>query len=291
MLLRDLDYLKPASLDEAVAALAAVPGSRVLAGGQSLLNVLKHRIVDVSALVDLSRLKELSGIEAHGDGSMTLGAMTTYADIAACAAIRNSHPLMAEVAGNLADVQVRNRGTIGGNICFADPTSNFPPVLVALGATMTIRGKGGERTVAAATFFKDVYRTAVGAGEVLVAIHLPPAPEGAGAAWRSLRVAPQGWGIVNAAAHVVLSGGAIVAASVVLGCVGPIPVSISSLAADVVRERPTRVTVKEAARRAVAGIFPPADVHASSDYRKEMAAVFAARAVEAAIQDAGGEVA
>lgn len=290
MLLRDVDYLCPASLDDAVAALTAIPGSRVLAGGQSLLNVLKHRIVEVSALIDLSQLEELTRLEVHADGSVTVGAMTTYAAIAASRSLRASQPLVVDVASQLADVQVRNRGTIGGNVCFADPTSNFPPVLVALGASMTIQGKAGPRTVAAADFFKDIYRTDVGEGEVLTAIHLPKAPAGSGTAWRSLRVAPESWGIVNAAAHVVLAGDRIEKAAVVLGCVGPTPVPFPMTEA-LAGARPGRPAIQEAARRAAAGLHPPADAHASSAYRKEMAAVFAVRALEAATRAAGGEVA
>src|SRR5256885_3835238 len=141
MLLAATDYVRPDSLQEAVELLASSANARPLAGGQGLLNVLKHRAGGVDLLVDISRLEELRSIEGGGDGSATIGAGVTYAELERSDALRASHPVVAEVASVTVDRQVRNRGTFGGNICFADPASNFPPLVVALGATMNIRSE------------------------------------------------------------------------------------------------------------------------------------------------------
>src|SRR5436190_9051089 len=164
MLLAATDYVRPDSLQEAVELLASSANARPLAGGQSLLNVLKHRAASVDLLVDISRLEELRSVEGGGDGSATIGAGVTYAELEGSDALKASHPVVSEVASVTVDRQVRNRGTIGGNICFADPASNFPPLMVALGATLNVIGPDGDRAVAAEEFFTGAYRTALAQG-------------------------------------------------------------------------------------------------------------------------------
>src|SRR3954470_13475411 len=137
MLLREVEYARPESVEDALALLAANDGARALAGGQTLINVMKARAASPDALVDLNRLDALRGIELRPDGSLELGPMTTYAELAESAEAR-ARPILGEVCLQIADVQVRNRGTIGGNICSSDPTNHLPPLLCALGATMTI---------------------------------------------------------------------------------------------------------------------------------------------------------
>ena len=161
MLLREVAYARPASLAEAVELLAANDGARALAGGQTLINVMKARAGSPDALIDLSRIEELKGIDLAGDGTLEIGAMTTYTELVQSSEAR-ARPILGEVCAQIADVQVRNRGTIGGNICTNDPTNHLPPLLAALGAEMTIHGAGGDRTVTAQDFFLGVYMTAVG---------------------------------------------------------------------------------------------------------------------------------
>ena len=161
MLLREVGYARPASLGEAVELLAANDGARALAGGQTLINVMKARAGSPDALIDLSRIDELKGIDLAGDGTLEIGAMTTYTELVESSEAR-ARPILGEVCAQIADVQVRNRGTIGGNICTNDPTNHLPPLLVALGAEMTIHGADGDRTVTAQDFFLGVYMTAVG---------------------------------------------------------------------------------------------------------------------------------
>ena len=163
MLLREVAYARPQSLAEAIELLAADDGARALAGGQTLINVMKARAGSPDALVDLNGLDELKRIELSADGTLELGAMATYTAIVASSEAR-ARPIIGEVCAQIADVQVRNRGTIGGNVCTNDPTNHLPPLLAALGAAFTIAGAGGERTVSSDEFFLGVYFTAVGPG-------------------------------------------------------------------------------------------------------------------------------
>src|SRR5262245_52721159 len=169
MLLREVGYARPSSVEEALGVLGESPAARALAGGQTLLNVMKARIASPEVLVDLNGLDELKGIELRPDGGLEVGAMTTLSEVMASAEAR-ARPILGEVCAQVADVQVRNRGTIGGNVCANDPTNHLPPLLVALGARMTIVGEDATREVGAEDFFLGVYLTAVGPGELLTRI-------------------------------------------------------------------------------------------------------------------------
>src|ERR671933_652628 len=213
MLLREVEYARPASVDEAVRLLAEHDGARALAGGQTLINVMKARAASPDVLVDLNGLDELKGIELGPDGTLDLGAMTTCSEIVESAEAR-ARPVLGEVCAQIADVQVRNRGTIGGNVCSNDPTNHLPPLMVALGATMTIRGRDGERSVPAEDFFLGVYMTAAGPGELLTRIRIPA---GKGDGFAAVTIGRDGTCLVNAAAS--LDSGLRVA----IGCVAAVP--------------------------------------------------------------------
>src|SRR5919201_4630796 len=161
MLLREVEYARPASVEEAVRLLAEHDGARALAGGQTVINVMKARAASPDFLVDLNDLDELKGIDLAGDGTLTVGAMTTYTELMQSAEAR-ARPILAEVVSTIADVQVRNRGTVGGNCCANDPSNHLPPLMTAIGARFTIAGATGEREVPADEFFLGVYMTAVG---------------------------------------------------------------------------------------------------------------------------------
>src|SRR5438876_1673748 len=161
MLLREVEYVRPQTVDDAVRLLSEQEGARPLAGGQTLINVMKARAASPDVLVDLQDLGQLRGIAETGQGGLEIGAMTTYAQLMSDDAA-GARTILGEVAGMIADVQVRNRGTIGGNVCSNDPTNHFPPLLVAMDASFTIVGSGGERTVPADEFFVGVYMTAAG---------------------------------------------------------------------------------------------------------------------------------
>jgi len=269
MLLREVEYARPASVQEALRLLGANDGARALAGGQTLINVMKARAASPDVLVDLADIGELRGIELGSDGTLELGAMTTYTDIIDSAEAR-ARPILAEVCGQIADVQVRNRGTIGGNVCSNDPTNHLPPLMVAMGARMTVVGVGGERQVSAEEFFLGVYMTAVGEGELLTKVSLPA---GKGEGFAAITIGVDGTCIVNAAAS--LNGSARVA----IGCVSSVPVLVSPAS-----------TEEDAVREAVRGaqLDPPGDVHASAGYRRHLAEIVAARAVQQATRRARG---
>jgi carbon-monoxide dehydrogenase medium subunit len=266
MLLAEVEYARPSTVEDAVRLLAAHGGARPLAGGQTLTNVMKARAAAPDVLVDLNDLDELRAISRTADGGLELGAMVTLAELVRSSDVADARPLLAEVSSQIADVQVRNRGTIGGNICSNDPTNHLPPVIAALGATMTIRGGGGERTVPAEEFFLGVYMTAVGQGELLTRI-IVPAARNTRDAFASVPIGQDGTCICNAAASVE-DGQARIA----LGCVAAVPVVLTSAVDE--------AAVREAVRGA--DLDPPSDVHASAEYRKHLAEVVAVRAVQEA---------
>ncbi len=264
--------------------LAENPGARPLAGGQTLLNVLKHRAAEVEAVIDISRLAELRGINAGDDGGLELGAACTYAEIAGSDAVAAAHPKVAEVADGLVDQQVRCRGTIGGNACFNDPGSNFPPLLVAMAATMNVIGPDGERQVAADDFFEDTYRVDLGPGELLRSIVLAAAGETA-VGYSSLQ-AEDSWALARAVARVSCNG-TIAGPRVVIGCVsGAQPRAAAVERALDGAEPSAEAIASAAARRRRRASRPPRDAHASSSYRRKMARVMVQRAVTEAIERA-----
>ena len=265
MLLREVEYAKPASVADALAILRQHDGARALAGGQTLINVMKSRAASPDLLVDLNGLDDLKGIELGADGMLTIGAMATYTDIADSAEAR-ARPILGEVCSTIADVQVRNRGTIGGNVCSNDPTNHLPPLMSAVGATMTIASEAGERTVSSDEFFLGVYLTAVGPGELLTKITIPAGKHDGFAA---ITLGVDGTCIANAAAS--LNG----SLRVVLGCVDAVPVVLQP-------SSPDEAGVREAVRGA--DLDPPSDVHASSEYRIHLAEVLAVRATRQAAE-------
>ena len=276
MLLREVEYARPSTIDEAVSVLAAHEGARALAGGQTLINVMKQRAASPEVLVDLADLDELREIGFSSAGVLEIGAMVTCTQLQGSSEVDVARPILAEVAGTIADVQVRNRGTIGGNVCVSDPTNHFPPLLVALDATFTIRGQAGERTVSADEFFVGVYMTAVGEGELLTTINVP-ASTGAGDGYAGLTIGAHGTYIVNAAATVSDDG-----ARVVIGCVAASPVRATAMEERLAGGDYSETAVRAAAEGLAASLDPPSDVHGSADFRRHLAGVSAVRAVQQA---------
>lgn len=290
MLLPELEYVRPHSVEEAVERLAGHRNARVLAGGQTLLNALKLRIVHPDVLVDVSRLEALRAISRDDDGTIRVGASVTYDELVADPLVQAAHAVTAAMTSRIVDRQVRARGTIGGNVCLADPTGNYPPLLVALGARLVLRGPDGERTIPAEGFWLAPYMTAIGPGELLTHILLPPLAPGEAVGYESLQVGIDSWALARACALVrVETAGTgartIAAARVALGC-GPAPVRQPAMEAALIG-LPAADTEQIAAAAALAGeqFDPPGDVHASAEYRTEMARVMARRAVLAAVKE------
>jgi aerobic carbon-monoxide dehydrogenase medium subunit len=282
MLLRPVEYARPGSVEEAISLLGGHPNARALAGGQSLVNVMKLRVASPDVLVDLADLEELRTIEPTAGGGLELGPMVTYSQLMLSAHVAERRPIFAEVAGQIADVQVRNRGTLGGNVCSNDPTNHFPPLMVTTGATFTVRGPDGERVVGAEDFFLGVYMTAVGPGELLTKITIPA---GSGDGFAALAIGKDGTGIVTAAASIT-GNGAVESARIAIGCVAAVPVRATQMEEALVGHEVTEERARAAAQGLGSSLDPPGDVHASAAYRRHLAEVFAVRAV---LQAAGEE--
>jgi len=282
MLLREVSYARPSTVEEAVSLLTEHDGARALAGGQTLVNVMKQRAASPDVLVDLADLDELRAISVSGT-TLEIGAMATLAAIMRSSEVDVSRPILAATAATVADVQVRNRGTLGGNICVNDPTNHFPPLLVALGASMTIRSAVGERVVTAEEFFVGVFETAVGEGDLLTRISVPAAGKGTGDGMAGVTLGAHGTYVANAAASVVDGTWRIA-----LGCVDAVPHRAAAVESALVGADVDEAAVRSAVEGLGATLEPPADVHASADYRRSLAETSTVRAVLQAAEKARG---
>jgi carbon-monoxide dehydrogenase medium subunit len=277
MLLETVAYARPDTVAQALELLSSTDGAAPLAGGQSLVNVLKHRVASLDLLVDISRLDELRNIERTGNG-LEIGACVTYDELDHSDEVRAAVPLLAEVAGHIEDQQIRDRGTIGGNCCLSDPTNNLPPLLVALDATMVIAGSQGEREVPAEEFFHGFFATAVDEGELLTKIRIPALGADAGAGYSTVAVGADSKAIARAAA-VVKGNGTIDEARVVLACVSPIPMRHRGMEDSLRGARADADAIRAAAEAIGPDLEPLGDAHGSAEYRRAMARVTAERAV------------
>jgi len=282
MLLREVSYARPSTVEEAVSLLTEHDGARALAGGQTLVNVMKQRAASPDVLVDLADLDELRAISVSGT-TLEIGAMATLAAIMRSSEVEVSRPILAATAATVADVQVRNRGTLGGNICVNDPTNHFPPLLVALGASMTIRSAVGERVVTAEEFFVGVFETAVGEGDLLTRISVPAAGKGTGDGMAGVTLGAHGTYVANAAASVVDGTWRIA-----LGCVDAVPHRATTVESALEGADVDEAAVRSAVRGLGETLDPPADVHASADYRRSLAETSTVRAVLQAAEKARG---
>ena len=284
----NFDYYRASSVADAGRLLAEHPGAKLLAGGHSLIPLLKLRLAAPSAVIDIGRIAELRGVAAGGDG-LRIGALTTHAEIAASSDVQRHAAALAEAAGQIGDPAVRNRGTIGGNLAHADPASDLPTVLAALGATLSIVGPGGERSVAADGFFQGLMMTALGENEVLTAITVPAAGAGSGSAYAKFPHPASRYAVVGAAASVTASNGSCSGASVAVGGLTPAPVRCAGVEGALSGQALTADTIAAAAE-AVAGDVGDdliGDVFASADYRKAVASVYVRNALAAAAERAG----
>ena len=282
MLLREVSYARPSTVEEAVSLLTEHDGARALAGGQTLVNVMKQRAASPDVLVDLADLDELRAISVSGT-TLEIGAMATLAAIMRSSEVEVSRSILAATAATVADVQVRNRGTLGGNICVNDPTNHFPPLLVALGASMTIRSAVGERVVTAEEFFVGVFETAVGEGDLLTRISVPAAGKGTGDGMAGVTLGAHGTYVANAAASVVDGTWRIA-----LGCVDAVPHRAAAVESALVGADVDEAAVRSAVEGLGATLDPPADVHASAEYRRSLAETSTVRAVLQAAEKARG---
>ena len=275
------DYHAPTSVEEAIDLLGSSGDDvKVLAGGHSLIPLLKLRLAAPEVIVDLGRIESLRGIREDGD-ALVIGAMTSHDDVARSPLVASHALLLSKAARTVADPQVRHRGTFGGALVHADPAGDMPAPALALDASFVIVGPSGTRTVAAADFFQDMFTTAIGEGEILAEVRVPK-HTGWGAHYEKFSRVAQQWSIVAVAATVRLEGGTIAQAAVALTNMGPVPIR-----ATAVERALTGLAVDASAvAAAVAGIAegtqPPSDLNGDREYRRHLASVLARRAVLAA---------
>ena len=274
------DYVRPSSVDEAVAALVAGgEEAKVMAGGQSLMPVLRLRLGAPSLIVDCSRIDEMIGIREEGD-AIVIGAGTTHHAVMNDALVKRYVELLAQATATVADPQIRHRGTMGGSLAHADPAGDLPAVALALDASFTIAGPGGRRTVGASDFFVDYFTTAVGDDEVLVSVSFPKR-EGWGSHYEKFNRTAQAWSIVGVAAAVRMEGGRIAEARIGLTNVGPTPVRARSTEAALVGAADV-AAIAAASESAAEGTAPTTDIHADAAYRGHLTRVLTKRAVQKA---------
>ena len=278
------DYHRASSVAEAQQLLAANPGAKLLAGGHSLLPMLKLRLAAPSALIDIGRIAALKGVTADGSG-LRIGAMTTHADVAASPLVASHCVILADAAARIGDMAVRNRGTIGGSVAHADPAADLPTVLTAVGATMEIAAAGGQtRAVAAADFFLGMMTTAVTEGEILTAIRVPTLAAGTGAAYEKFAHPASRYAVVGAAAVVTVAAGVCRRAIIVVGGATATPVRLSAVEAALTGVTLGAEVIAAAAAKTADGLSGDlmGDLFASADYRRHVAGTYVARAVTAA---------
>ena len=281
MIPAQFDYVAPATVEEALAALAdGGEDAKVLAGGQSLLPVLRMRLNVPSVVVDLGRIEALRGIRDDGD-EVAIGAMTTHSDVYHDPSVRENALVLTKAIEQLADPQVRHRGTFGGGLAHADPAGDLGAPTLALGAKFVIKGPAGTRTVEADDFFVDLFETAVGEGELLTEIRIPKRSGWGGHYEKFVRVAHQ-WPIVAVAAAVKVESGTISEARVGLTNMGSTPLRARSVEAALVGKPATDEAVRAAVASVGEGTSPPSDLNGDSGYRTHLATVLARRAVLAA---------
>ena len=275
-------YQRPSTLDDALRIIAADGGAKVLAGGQSLLPLLKLRLGSAETLVDIGRLAELKGVRQLADGRLAVRAMTTYRELAESPA--RDYGLLRDALPGIGDTQVRNRGTVGGSIAHADPASDLPACLLALDAELVARSSKGERTIPIDGFFEGPFQTTLAANEILTEIRLPGPRDDAGSAYVSLEQAASGYAMVGVAAVVFVGGDRkIVGANVAITGVGDHAYRARAVEAALAGGDGSTSSIEAAASHATDGIDVVGDIHADAAYRTAMAAVHTRRAIEAAL--------
>jgi carbon-monoxide dehydrogenase medium subunit len=282
MIPSNFDYVAPSTVDEAVTALAnAGEDAKVIAGGQSLMPVLRLRLAAPTVLVDLNRIDELRGVRDDGD-ALVIGAMTTYYGLLGNPLISKHALLLADATRTVADPQIRHRGTLGGNLAHADPAGDLAAPTLALDATLTVAGPSGRRSIPVADFFVDYFTTALAPDEILTEIRVPKHTDWA-AHYEKLHRVAQAWSIVAVAATVEVDGGVIRQARIALTNMMSVPVRARGVEDALVGQAADEELIRAAAEHAAEGIDPLSDGNADAEYRSHLAKVLTRRAVTTAI--------
>lgn len=283
MIPAQFDYLAPATLDEAILQLTQHPDdAKILAGGHSLIPAMKLRLAQPQMLIDIGRIKDLAYIREE-EGQVRIGAMTTHYQIESSDRLKQICPLLPECASHIGDVQVRNKGTIGGSVAHADPAADWPAAIIALGARMVAVSANGERFIKADDFFTDLFTTALAPGEILreIRIRIPPTP--AGQAYAKMHHPASGFAVVGVAASLTREAdGTCQSASIGITGVGSTAYRAVAVQDALVGSELNGEAISSAAARAAEGIDVNADLFASAEYRRHLAAVYTRRAIEKA---------
>lgn len=281
MIPAEFEYVAPTTVDEVISALRdAGEDAKIIAGGQSLMPVLRLRMAAPSVLIDLGRVAELRGVREEGD-DLVIGATTTHHDVLHDPLVARHARLIAEATATVADPQIRHRGTFGGALVHADPAGDLSAPTVALDASFTVAGPDGVRTLSADEFFEDYFTTAVGPGEVLTSVRIPK-HTGWAARYEKFHRAAQQWSIVGVAAAIEVSDGTITRAKVALTNMAAVPVRARSVEESLVGKSATAETIRMAAEHAAEGTAPMTDGNADAEYRSHLARVLTRRAVTTA---------
>ncbi len=284
MIPASFEYTRAASIRDALTALASDDGTKVLAGGHSLIPMMRFRLAQPGRLIDIGHLSELKGVAEHRRGAR-IGALTTYREVLESELLRERFPIIAEAADDIGDVQVRNRGTIGGGLAHADPASDMPAVMVALNATFALRSKRGKRVAPAREFFQGAFSTALAPDELLMEIVLPPLPRGAGAAYVAFNQAASGYALVAAAAVVARSRKTVSYAFVALTGLAE-PARVVKASEQLVGTKGEPDAIAKVAAAAPEGLEIQGDIHAPAPYRRHLVTVATRDALKKALERA-----
>jgi aerobic carbon-monoxide dehydrogenase medium subunit len=287
MLPASFGYLAARSVEEALQLLTQHgDDAKLLAGGHSLIPAMKLRLASPRYLIDLGSVPGLRGVRIDGE-SLAIGALTVHADIAASDLVCKRLPGLADAASIIGDVQVRNRGTVGGSVAHADPAADLPVILTALNASFVLQSASDNRTVSADDFFTDFYTTALTANEVLTEIRVPLPPSGAGTAYAKLPHPASGYVVVSAGVLIHRQpSGQCESARIAIGGMGSNPIRATATEAALQGQPLTPDVIAKAAAKAADGTDPDDDSYASADYKRQVATVYARRAIEAAVERA-----
>ncbi|MEM3614265.1 MAG: xanthine dehydrogenase family protein subunit M [Nitrososphaerales archaeon] len=288
MIPRSFEYLRPSTLQEAVQLLDKYEESKILAGGQSLIALMKLRLASPKYIIDITRIPGLSYVKEEGN-KILIGPLTTHDTVENSPIIRNKCPILSEAAGRIGDQQIRNRGTIAGTLCHADPSADVPTTFLALDGEVVAMGKDGERVIKAKDFFQDFFTTALNPNEVVKEVRVPVLPPKTGTAYIKHARREGDFAIVAVAAIITLDENNVCkSASISLGSVGPTPLRAVEVENALVGKKLTDEVIVAASELADRGISPPSDIHGSAEYRAEMAKVFTKRAIRLALGRIGG---
>ena len=282
MIASSFEYFAPTSVDEALALLSEHgDDAKILAGGHSLIPAMKLRLAEPAVLIDIQRVEGLKGV-SESDGTLVIGALTTHHELESSNLVNQKVPILAQTAGEIGDVQVRNKGTIGGSLSHADPAADWPATILALDADLKIVGSGGERVVKATDFFEELYTTALEADEILTEIHVAVPAENTTGSYLKLHQVASGFALTGVAAVLTKSGDVCENIAIGITGVSDVPYRASEVESALAGRALTADNIAAAAEKATDGVDILEDIHASEAYRSNLAKVYTRRAIEGA---------